>query len=140
MALYFRTVKRVLLIAVIVIAGCGKDEAPAPAPVAAVPTECWKQAKSAQVFCVKGGDAQKTAELTVKGKPVRCSTEGHVSSRTKDNLSVAFDAGSCENGRKTVAHKMSCRSAEGRSWACQFSAEAKQPGWLVFFPVAQAGK
>lgn len=137
--------KRVLLLmASLAIAGCGKDEPAKPAPV---PTECWKgrkvdekQARTPLVFCVKGEDAHKTTDLTVKGKPVKCSADGKVSGRTRDNLDVAFDAGSCESGRQTVAHRMSCRSAEGRSWACQFSAEAKQPGWWVFFPVAPDGK
>jgi hypothetical protein len=68
-----------------------------------------------------------------------CKAAGHVVSRSKDKLSISFDSGSCEDGRKSAAHKMSCLSAEGRSWACEFSKEAKQlPGLSMFFTLARS--
>ena len=87
-------------------------------------------------FCVSGSDARQTTSLPGRDKKTTtCKAAGKVVSRSKDKLNMSFDAGSCDNGRNSAAHKMSCLSAEGRSWACEFSKEARLPA-QVFFPVA----
>jgi hypothetical protein len=110
------------------MAGCHKD-APDPA-------ECWgrqaggKPLRGKLTFCISGGEARQTTTT--------CKATGRVVSRTKDKLSISFDSGSCEDGRNSAAHRLSCLSAEGRSWACEFSKEAKQlPGLSMFFPVVE---
>jgi len=120
------------------MAGCGKD-APAPDP-----SECWgrqlagKQAGGNLMFCVSGSDARQTTSLPGRDKKLTtCKASGKVVSRSKEKLSISLDAGSCDNGRSSAAHRMSCLSAEGRSWACEFSKEAKLPA-QVFFPVARS--
>ena len=120
------------------MAGCHQDS-PDPA-------ECWsrqaggKPSRGKLTFCVSGGDARQTTYLSGRdGKPTTCKAAGHVVSRSKDKLSISFDSGSCQDGRNSAAHKMSCLSAEGRSWACEFGKEAKQlPGLSIFFPAAGA--
>jgi len=89
---------------------------------------------------VSGGGAHQTINFAGRdGKPTTCKAAGRVVSRSKDKLSISFDSGSCEDGRNSAAHKMSCLSAEGRSWACEFSKEAKQlPGLSMFFPAVVA--
>jgi len=127
-----------LVIAIWGIAGCHQDS-PDPAEC------CSRQAggtpsRGKLTFCVSGGDARQTTYLSGRdGKPTTCKAAGHVVSRSKDKLSISFDSGSCEDGRNSAAHKMSCLSAEGRSWACEFGKEAKQlPGLSIFFPAAAA--
>ena len=94
-----------------------------------------KHAGGKLTFCVSGSDARLTTSLPARDKKLTtCNAAGKVVSRSKEKLSISLDAGSCENGRNSPAHKMSCLSAEGRSWACEFSKEAKLPP-QVFFPV-----
>jgi hypothetical protein len=130
--------KGLAIIAIWGMAGCHKD-APDPA-------ECWgrqaggKPSRGKLTFCVSGGDARQTTYLPGRdSKPTTCKAAGRVVSRSKDKLSISFDSGSCEDGRNSAAHEMSCLSAEGRSWACEFSKEAKQrSGLSMFFPVARS--
>jgi hypothetical protein len=136
---FFACAKVLLIIAIWGMAGCKKADPPDP-------TECWarqaggKPSRGKLTFCVSGGDARQTTYLSARdGKATTCKAVGRVVSRSKDKLSISFDSGSCEDGRKSAAHKMSCLSAEGRSWACEFSKEAKQrPGLSMFFPAAVA--
>lgn len=89
-------------------------------------------------FCVSGSDARLTTELPGRDKKLTtCKAAGKVVSRSKEKLTISFDAGSCENGRNAAAHRLSCLSAEGRSWACEFSKEARLSP-QVFFPVARS--
>jgi hypothetical protein len=138
---FFAACARVLpIIAIWGMAGCQKDSPPPD------PAECWgrqaggKPARGKLTFCVSGGDARQTTYFSGRdSKPTTCKAAGRVVSRSKDKLSISFDSGSCEDGRKPAAHKMSCLSAEGRSWACEFSKEAKQlPGLSMFFPVTRS--
>jgi hypothetical protein len=130
--------KVLLVIAIWGMAGCHKDS-----PDAA---ECWgrqaggKPLRGKLTFCVSGGDARQTTYVPGRdGKPTTCNAAGRVVSRSKDRLSISFVSGSCEDGRNSAAHEMSCLSAEGRSWACEFSKEAKQrPGLSMFFPAARS--
>jgi len=137
---FFAACAKVLfIIAVCGMAGCQKEDSPDPA-------ECWgrqaggKPPRGKLTFCVSGDDARQTTYFPGRdGKATTCKAVGRVVSRSKDKLSISFDSGSCEDGRNSAAHKMSCLSAEGRSWACEFSKEAKQrPGLSMFFPAAVA--
>ena len=129
--------KVLLIVAICGMAGCKKEEPPDP-------TECWgrqaggKPLRGKLTFCVSGDDARQTSYFPGRdGKATTCKAAGRVVSRSKDKLSISFDSGSCEDGRNPAAHMMSCLSAEGRSWACEFSKEAKQrAGLSMFFPVA----
>jgi len=132
--------KALLIIAIWGMAGCHKDPDPWDS------AECWgrqaggKPSRGKLTFCVAGGDARQTTYFPGReGKPTTCKAAGRVASRSKDKLSISFDSGSCEDGRNPAAHRMSCLSAEGRSWACEFSKEAKErPGLSMFFPVARS--
>ena len=130
--------KVLLIIAIGGIAGCQKDPWDS--------AECWgrqaggKPSRGKLTFCVSGSDARQTIYLSGRdGKSTTCKAAGRVVSRSKDKLSISLDSGSCEDGRNSAAHEMSCLSAEGRSWACEFSKEAKQrPGLSMFFPLARS--